>query len=229
MPLLRSSRVSKSLAFYKHLTPDGVEGEHASAFVEWATGVQNSGTKSSQANQAWLEFTLTINKEEVGMKNLCALFLVATFLAMSACARKVDLEAEKAKVKAVVDQFEQLWETEDMELCSRIIAHDADMVNYGTDAAERFVGWEALKESIQQQFEAYDNIQFSASAQALKVHDSGKVAWFSELADFDLVAQGQPVSLKGARITGVLEKRNGNWVFVQFHASVPVAGQAAQY
>ena len=58
------------------------------------------------------------------MKTLFASVAVATLLTMSACTRQqVDLEAEKAKVKTVVDQFAQVWETEDMELFSRIMAH----------------------------------------------------------------------------------------------------------
>jgi ketosteroid isomerase-like protein len=163
------------------------------------------------------------------MKNLTHLAVGLAFLAISGCAPKVDLEAEKAKVKAVVDQFGQLLETEDMALFSKIMAQDPDMVNFGTDAAERWVGYETLKESVQQQFAAFDSTKLSVRDQVIKVHDSGNVAWFSEVADWDVAAQGQPVHIAGSRITGVLEKRNGNWVFAQFHASVPVSGQAAQY
>ena len=156
------------------------------------------------------------------MKRLFALLCGAALLGMSGCAQKVDLETEKAKVKSVVDQFEQAWETEDMELFSRIMAHDADMVNYGTDATEHFVGWEALKESVQKMFLSFENIKLTVKDQVIKVHASGNVAWFSEVADWDLVVEGKPVRSEGQRLTGVLEKRNGNWVFVQFHNSVPV-------
>ena len=163
------------------------------------------------------------------MKNLFVLFVVVVFLGLSACTQKVDLEAEKAQVKTVVDQLEQLFETEDMDLFSRIYAHDSDMVIFGTDAAERFVGWEAVKESFQQSFASFENTKLTVKDQVIKVHQSGEVAWFSEIMDWDLVAQGQPVTIQGTRLTGVLEKRNGNWVIVQVHASVPVAGQAAEY
>ena len=163
------------------------------------------------------------------MKNLFALFFTVALLLMSACTQKVDLEAEKAKVKTVVDQFAQVWETEDMELFSKIMAHDADMVNYGTDAAEYLVGWEALKEAVEKMFPSFENIKITVKDQVIKVHPSGNVAWFSEAWDWDLVVEGQPVRSEGGRFTGVLEKRNGNWVFVQFHNSVPVSGQAAQY
>ena len=156
------------------------------------------------------------------MKRLFALLFGAALLGMSGCPQTVDIEAERAKVKSVVDQFEQVWETEDMELFSRIMAHDADMVNYGTDAAEYFVGWEALKESAQKMFPSFENIKLTVKDQVIKVHPSGNVAWFSEIADWDLVVEGKPVRSEGCRFTGVLEKRNGNWVFVQFHNSVPV-------
>jgi len=162
------------------------------------------------------------------MKNFI-LFVAVAFLMISACTQKVDLEAEKTKVKAVVDQLIQVLETEDMELYSKITAHDTDMVNFGTDAAERIVGWEALNELMQKQFAASETSKLSVKDQVIKVHDSGKVAWFSETIDWDVISQGQVVKLKGLRATGVLEKRNGNWVFIQSHYSVPVGGQAFQY
>jgi uncharacterized protein (TIGR02246 family) len=155
------------------------------------------------------------------MKNLFA-FIATAFLAMNACAPQVDLEAEKAKVKTVVDQFAQVWQTEDMELLSRIMAHDADMVNFGSDAPEHFVGWETLKTAVEEMFPAFENTKIAVKDQVITVHPSGQVAWFSQLWDWDFAVGGQPVQLAGCRFTGVLEKRNGNWVFVQFHNSVPV-------
>jgi hypothetical protein len=116
-----------------------------------------------------------------------------------------------------------------MELAYKITAHDTDMVSFGTDAAERFVGWEQGKESLQNAFASIENSKISIKDQVVKVHQSGEVAWFSEIIDWDLLAQGQPVKLQGIRLTGVLEKRNGNWIFVQRHASVPVVGQAVEY
>ena len=163
------------------------------------------------------------------MKNLFAFVAVAALWVMNGCAQKVDIEAEKAKVKSVVDQFAQVWETEDMNLFSRIIAHDAGLVFYGTDAAEHFVGWAALQGAAEEMFPAFENVKITISDQVINIHPSGTVAWFSQEWDWDLTAGGQPVSVPGCRFTGVLEKQDGRWVFVQFHNSVPVAGQAAEY
>lgn len=135
---------------------------------------------------------------------------------------KVEIEAERAKVKSVVDQFAQFWETKDMELLSRIMAHDTDMVNYGSDAPEYFVGWEVLRGSVEKMLSSLQNIKITVRNQVIGVHHSGEVAWFSEVWDWDLVVEGKPVRSEGQRLTGVLENRSGNWVFVQFHNSVPV-------
>ena len=138
--------------------------------------------------------------------------------------KNLDISAEKANVKLVVDKFEQFWETQDMTLLSRIFAHDTDMINSGTDAAEYFVGWEDLKESIGKMLPSLDNVKITVANQIIKVHYLGNVAWFSQIWDWDFVFEGQPVHSAGQRLSGVLEKRNGNWVFVQFHNSVPVSG-----
>jgi ketosteroid isomerase-like protein len=141
----------------------------------------------------------------------------------------VDVEAEKATVKALIDDFGRFWETEDMELFSKVFAHDDDMIVFGTDAAERWVGWEQFNESVQKQFESMENTQNTTRELDIKVHNSGEVAWVSFLMDVKGEAMGEPFSLEGGRFTGVKEKRNGNWVIVQLHVSVPVAGQVIKY
>ena len=103
------------------------------------------------------------------------------------------------------------------------------MVNSGTDTAERWVGYTALKEAVQKQFDAFESTKMTVRDQVIKVHKSGEAAWFSEIADWNVIAMEDTIEIKDSRFTGVLEKRDGNWVIVQFHASVPVSGQAAQY
>ena len=141
----------------------------------------------------------------------------------------VDIEAEKAAVKTLVDEWMHCMETEDIETFSNLIAHDPDMVNFGTDAAERWVGWEALLDSIQKQFESTENVIVSTRDQVIFVHKAGEVAWVSMLMDMEGMAQGEAFSLEGMRLTGVFEKRDANWVIVQIHGSVPVSGQAIEY
>ncbi len=156
------------------------------------------------------------------MKNLIILVMGAAFLMMSNCTQQVDIAAEKAKVNTVLDQVIQMMETEDLDLFSRLFAHDPDMVCFGTDAGERIVGWEALKTVMQTQFAATENSKLSVTDRVIKVHNSGEVAWFSEIIDWNMLSEGQTMELKGLRGSGVLEKQNGNWVVIQLHYSVPV-------
>lgn len=167
------------------------------------------------------------------MKAFVASCVLGVLLVSVGCAppaaEPVDLAAAAADARAAVDQFPVALETEDVALMSRLMAHDADMVCFGTDASERWVGWDALKASVELQFAAFENTKITVRDQVVKVGPSGDVAWFTEVMDWDLTAGGEPVKLEGARISGVLEKRDGAWVMVQFHTSLPVAGQAAEY
>jgi hypothetical protein len=112
------------------------------------------------------------------MKYLFALFVIAIFL-IHGCAPKVDVEAEKEKVKAVIDQYAQVLETEDMELFSNIGAHDADMVSFVTNAAERWVGCASLKNAVQKQFDSFDHTKISVRDQVIHVNITSNTSWFS--------------------------------------------------
>lgn len=140
-----------------------------------------------------------------------------------------DLVAAKVAVNSALDQWIQFLETENMELFSKLMAHDPGMVTFGTDAAERFVGYESLENSMKKQFESTEENKAASRERVITVHKSGEVAWWSELWDWKGKAQGQPFAFEGLRVTGVLEKREGNWVCVQMHMSVPVSGQAIKY
>jgi uncharacterized protein (TIGR02246 family) len=175
--------------------------------------------------------------KEATMKAGMATLISSLVLALVACTPQreaavapVDVGAEKVAVEGVIGQLWESWESEDLELLSRIVAHDPDMVTLGTDAGERWVGWEAFRDSMQKQLEAFESIEVSPVEQAVKVHRDGAVAWFSDVVDMKVVtASGEAAEMKGTRVTGVLEKRDGSWLIVQIHVSLPVAGQAVEY
>lgn len=159
------------------------------------------------------------------MKSYIVLIVIIFLWVLSGCAQRVDIDAEKEEVNKVLDQEIQVWETEDMDLLSGIFAHDSDMVTFGTEAGERIVGWQALEDAMHKQFEATDSSKLSASDRSVKINPTGNTAWFSELISWQLVSGGEKMNLKGLRGTGVLEKRNGKWVIVQLHYSLPSDGK----
>jgi len=102
------------------------------------------------------------------------------------------------------------------------------MVIFGTDVAERFVGYEEFTTAMEQMFAAME-MQTSFHDEVSRVHDSGKVAWYSGVAEVEGTSGGEDFTIAGLRFTAVLEKRDAKWVIVQCHSSVPVAGQLVEY
>ncbi|MFQ6094445.1 MAG: SgcJ/EcaC family oxidoreductase [bacterium] len=158
------------------------------------------------------------------MKKLILLVLVLALGATMVCqtAPKVDVEAEKQKVRAVMEKINAAWEAEDMEAFSMLVAHDEDMVNFGTDVAERWVGWGALKEGLQRQFEVFSDTRVTPHHIDIHVSETGRVAWLAQAMGISTKFLGKPVELE-ARITGVFEKRGPDWLLIQFHYSVPIS------
>jgi uncharacterized protein (TIGR02246 family) len=137
--------------------------------------------------------------------------------------------AEVTAVRAVLEKVVRAWETNDGPLFAGIIAHDSNIVAFGTDAAEHFVGWDALKASVDKQFSTYTGTKVVVRQRDIKLAAGGSVAWASEVLDLSTRSGSEPVTLAGMRVTTVLEKREGTWLIVTFHYSVPVAGQAIKY
>jgi hypothetical protein len=135
----------------------------------------------------------------------------------------------RAEVDDLVNRFGRMWEDEDMATFDQIVAHDKDLVIIGTDAAEQIIGYDTYRELRERQFASFENVEFDVRNRVIKVGVDARSAWFSEEFDLFLLAQGNPVSLEGMRLTGGLEKRDTSWVIVQLHTSVPVPGQAAEY
>jgi len=141
----------------------------------------------------------------------------------------VDIQAETSAVKAVIDTFNQAFINEDIEAMSRIHSHAGDLVVFGTDAAEHFVGWEPWRESLSGMFESYDEVTLDPKDLSIAVDDDGAMAWATAIYDWTLTAAGEPMVIDGMRVTFVFEKNAGNWVICHMHGSMPIQGQLAEY
>ncbi len=163
------------------------------------------------------------------MKNFIIL-VVATILIVSGCTPKVDIEAEKAVVRAVVNDLEKALETNDLELLSKLFSHSPDNIFIGTDMAERWVGYDSFIEAHKQFFVSVEKgSEITSHDVVLAINKSGDVAWVSSLGDWKGKSQGESFTFEGLRMTMVLEKQDGKWVIVHSHGSVPVSGQMVKY
>ena len=93
----------------------------------------------------------------------------------------VNVEAEKAAIKSVLDNYVTAVENADIELYDRVVANDPDMVNFGTDASEHIVGCDALRKAIEAQFAALPGTKIAVSDVTINVLSGGRFAWATSL------------------------------------------------
>jgi uncharacterized protein (TIGR02246 family) len=149
-------------------------------------------------------------------------FLVLVFFLLSCATEKPDLACEKGKVTQLLEDFWRAFESKDLDRLSEIIAHDTDMVFFGTDENERWAGWEVVKEALVKQFQAFSIIRVQTHNTVIHVAQDGQSAWFSLQRYISVIEKDSVESGMKTRVSGVFEKRDGLWKLVQYHSSYPI-------
>lgn len=127
----------------------------------------------------------------------------------------------EADVEAAIERFFHSMGTQDLEAMERLVAHDAEMVHIGTGRGEIWRGWDELREATIEQFEGLEAYEAQIKDLHVRVSVSGEVAWYAHLLDARIESGGREWTWEDARFTGVFEKRDGRWVMVQTHVSLP--------
>ncbi len=132
--------------------------------------------------------------------------------AMSAPADNADLEATvRALVRANAEK--------DLPTLSMLMAHDADIVSYSI-GGRKYVGWPELEQDMKAEFTNATALDLRVTE--LKVWSKGDIGWYTmELIYGRILGQGpdQQRTVLPLRETGVLERRNGQWVLLSWHES----------
>ena len=159
------------------------------------------------------------------MKKLTFIILIGIFTA--GCSKvnqdKVtfDPAKEKEKVALVLEKYVIANEDQNLNLIKEVWATNPDIVVFGTNSDETIIGWDAIKNALQRQFESIEDTYISVRDQRIGINETGNTAWFSEFVNYNYIYKGKPVKYEGLRFTGVLEKINGDWFIVQSHMSIP--------
>lgn len=139
--------------------------------------------------------------------------------AMSAAADDTGLETTvRALVRANAEK--------DLPAMSRLMAHDADITSY-TIGGRKYVGWPDLERDIKEEFAKVAALDLPISE--LKVWSKGDIGWYTMELDYvRILGQGpdQQRAVLPLRETGVLERRNGQWVLLSWHESLRNASGA---
>lgn len=132
--------------------------------------------------------------------------------ALSETADNTELEATvRALVRANSDR--------DFSAMSRLMAHDADIVSYSI-GGRKYVGWPDLERDIKDEFANATALDLRISE--LFVWSKGDIGWYTmELAYGRVLGHGpdQQRTVLPLRETGVLERRNGQWILLSWHES----------
>lgn len=139
--------------------------------------------------------------------------------AMSGTADNTGLETTvRALVRANAEK--------DLPAMSKLMAHDADITSY-TIGGRKYVGWPDLERDIKEEFAKVAALDLPISE--LKVWSKGDIGWYTMELDYvRILGQGpdQQRAVLPLRETGVLERRNGQWVLLSWHESLRNASGA---
>lgn len=144
-------------------------------------------------------------------------WLLLAVLALSPAA--TGFAADLASPEGVLRVLVQANVEKDFDTISRLMAHDDDAVSY-TIEGRKYVGWNEFARDMQDEFNSVTRLDIPITQ--LKVWTRGETAWFvMELDYIRYLGSGKEEvkMLLPLRETGVMERRNGQWILVTFHES----------
>lgn len=140
--------------------------------------------------------------------------------------RKPD-QTERAEVTQVLSRYFRAYEERSEDLVSETVYNGAETVAFGTDKSEYWVGYNNIYDTFLKQIERIKETSWDRKNIHLDLSNDGSIAWFAETLHGSFLSAGRiDIHL---RMTGVLEKIDGQWKIVQFHRSVPVEDFAVPY
>jgi len=157
----------------------------------------------------------------VRLLSLCV--IIAAAVVASAC---VSLATDDQGAEAAVRALVRANAEKDIQALSKLMAHDADITSY-TIGGRKYVGWPDLERDMKEEF--YSAATIEIPIRELKVWTKDNFAWYAMEVDYiRTVTRGneQQRALLPLRETGVLERRNGQWVLLSWHESFRHAGGA---
>jgi ketosteroid isomerase-like protein len=130
-----------------------------------------------------------------------------------------DAEQEKVSIASVINASIGWAKNKDFKLLYSVISNDSDYVE--VDPGGKTVrGFEQFRKAEKfwgsPDFKA---VRYEIRDLKINVSRSGDVAWYYCVLDDVNEWKGKPASWMNTRWTGVLERRDGNWVIVQMHFS----------
>lgn len=134
---------------------------------------------------------------------------------------EIDITTETKEISRVIHNSIGWAATKDKELSFSCFAHDPRLFWFSPRDDGTIEGFQALVNLTESFFmlDDFQHVSFEIKDLQINLSRSGTVAWYhARLDDFN-EWRGQSANWEDVRWTGVLEKREGEWVIVQMHFS----------
>ena len=146
---------------------------------------------------------------------LTSALIVFVGIAPAVESRAADSSGPEAAIRTLV----QANAEKDLTTLSRLMAHDADITSY-TIGGRKYVGWPEFEREMREEFDSVQKLEIPI--RELKVWTKGDLAWFAMELDYIRFvgeAADPKRTLIPLRETGVLERRQGQWMLLSWHES----------
>lgn len=149
------------------------------------------------------------------------LFLLISIVACQDCDQRKPAKEELVSIQNMLEHYFIAIENEDYQMIENSWKKSDSIVMLGTNSRDNLIGWESIKNAYRNQFALVSDIYIAISNQYIRVNTTGNTAWFSQMMNYNFMADSVAQSYSGMRFTGVLEKCENEWKLVQGHLSVP--------
>lgn len=130
---------------------------------------------------------------------------------------RADQETKEA-VNKILEKMAQAITAKDITAYMRLFAKDPNMLTVGLEEAEMSIGANQLQTRMQETFKEAETISLKYGWTTIK--GNGPVAWVASHPTYNIKKKGQETLSLSTRLTGILEKIDGNWLWVQMHFSM---------
>jgi ketosteroid isomerase-like protein len=129
-------------------------------------------------------------------------------------------EAIESQVRGVLERFNELVSTRSPQVLAEF-ALGEDVLLIGSEAGEAAKGSQEITEFFARIFER--DATFSWEWDRIEASHTGSLAWF--FAEGRVVVAAGEQRKSPYRVSGVLERRGGRWLWRQYHGSEPVSDE----
>ena len=138
------------------------------------------------------------------------------------------INQEIAGIKDTLDNFTTGWENSDAELILSTVAQQEDVVIYGTDLVERWIGYDEFVGPVLEQVQVLVDPVYTWGEGEPRINIQGDTGWANGdlKIEFKMGGEAQEVTM---RSTFVLLKQASKWKIVQAHFSIGVEEAVVEY